>query len=101
MSIVIACLLGISAPSQCALLPVSTSAHARIDVEFQDADIHFVLRTLGELGRVNIVAESGIKGRVTARLRHTTWREALEQILASQHLEAEYDGNMIFVRPIR
>ena len=57
------------------------------------------LRTLGDIGRVNIVAEAGVQGKVTARIRHTTWREALEYILRSQGLEAEYDGNMVYVRP--
>jgi type IV pilus assembly protein PilQ len=101
MSVLLALLLGIGAPSPATTYPVSAAAQERIDVEFQDADIHFVLRTLADIGRVNIVAEAGVKGRVTARLRHTTWREALDRILVSQHLEAEYDGNMVFVRPRR
>lgn len=105
MSVLLALLLGVSSPPVVTVATVATdwgvsaAAEQRIDVEFQDADIHHVMRTLGDIGRVNIVAEAGVKGRVTARLRHTTWREALERILASQQLVAEYDGNMVYVRP--
>ena len=77
----------------------TASASARINIEFQDADIHHVLRTFADLGRVNIIAEKGVSGRVSATFRSTTWREALGTVLRSQGLEAEQDGNIIYVRP--
>lgn len=77
----------------------TSASSARINVEFQDVDIHQVMLTLAELGRVNIIVEKGVSGRVTATLRSTTWESALEQILRSQGLKAERDGNVIYVRP--
>jgi type IV pilus assembly protein PilQ len=71
----------------------------RINVEFQDADIHHVLRVFADLGNINIVVEDGVSGRVTATLRSTTWQRALTEILRSQGLEGERDGNIIYVRP--
>ena len=99
--------LVVLAAASLTLLPAMASgAHhdarafaARINVEFQDVDIHEVMRTFAELGRVNIIVQSGVSGRVTATLRSTTWQSALEQILRSQGLKAERDGNVIYVRP--
>ena len=53
--------------SSLALLPAISSgasheisaSSARINVEFQDVDIHQVMLTLAELGRVNIIVEKG------------------------------------------
>ena len=90
-----ALLPGVSSAASQAL---STSS-ASFNVEFQDVDIHQVMRTFAELGRVNIIVETGVSGRVTASLHSTTWESALEQILRSQGLEAVRDGNVIYVRP--
>jgi len=101
------CVLAVTALS--ALAPTQANATAssavveastaRINVEFQDADLRQVLRTFAELGRINIIVEQGVSGRVTATFRSTTWQEALAQVLRSQGLEAERDGNVIYVRP--
>ena len=71
----------------------------RLNIEFQDADLASVLRTLSDIGRVNIVIEQGVSGRVSANFRGVTWREALFEVLRSQGLKAEQDGNIIYVRP--
>jgi type II secretory pathway component HofQ len=81
-------------------LPAPAAA-ARIDVEFQDADIHAVFRVFSDVGRVNIVPEAGIAGRVTARLQSVRWDEALEMIVCSHGLEMRQDGNVIHVRKAR
>ena len=74
------------------------AAGRRIDIELQDVEIRQALRTFAEIGRVNIVPEKGVQGRVTARLRDMPWDEALEQIVCSLGYVLEWDGNVIYVR---
>jgi type IV pilus assembly protein PilQ len=70
----------------------------RIDLELQNAEIHSVLEYFADVGRVNIVTETGVSGRVTARLRSVEWDVALEQILIALHLHMTVEGNVVYVR---
>lgn len=66
----------------------------KIDLDFKDADIHNLLRTLADVGGVNIVIPDEIQARVTVRLRRVPWDQALEVILASKGLWYRREGNM-------
>lgn len=92
---------GLPMPAQAPLVTATSNAYRgqRIDLELQDADIHQVLRMFSEIGRVNIIAEPGVSGKVTARFTSTPWDEAFAHVLASLHLEAMRDGNVITVCP--
>jgi type IV pilus assembly protein PilQ len=75
-------------------------AGRRIDLDLKDADIHNVLRLIGDVSRRNIVVADEVKGRVTIRLRNVPWDQALGVILQSKRLGMVEQGNMIRVAPL-
>lgn len=66
----------------------------KMDLDFKDADIHNLLRTLANVGGVNIVIPDEIQARVTVRLRRVPWDQALEVILASKGLWYKREGDL-------
>ena len=73
------------------VLPASAAATApalppgpRVSLEFQEADIHSVLRVLSTASGVNIVAGDDVKGTVTVRLIDVPYADALTVIQASE-----------------
>ena len=70
-----------------------------IDLDFQNADIHQILRLLSDVGQVNIVTTDDVKGNVTIRMRETPWDQALDVILRSKGLGMAREGNLIRVAP--
>ena len=67
---------------------------ATIDLDFKDADIHDLLRTLATVGRVNIVVPDEIRATVTVQLKRVPWDQALEVILESKGLWYRKEGNL-------
>lgn len=65
-----------------------------IELDFKDADIHDLLRTLADVGRVNIVVPDEIRATVTVRMKRVPWDQALEVILASKGLWYRKEGNL-------
>ncbi|MDW8247264.1 MAG: type IV pilus secretin PilQ [Sandaracinaceae bacterium] len=72
----------------------------RIDLDFNNADIHNILRLLAEVGGVNIVTSDDVSGSVTIRMRNVPWDQALEVILQSKGLGMVRRGNLIRVAPL-
>lgn len=72
----------------------------RIDLDLKDADIHNVLRLIGDVSRRNIVVADDVSGSVTIRLRNVPWDQALAVILQSKKLGMIEQGNMIRVAPL-
>jgi type IV pilus assembly protein PilQ len=72
----------------------------RIDLDLKDADIHNVLRLIGDVSRRNIVVADDVRGSVTIRLRNVPWDQALGVILQSKKLGMVEQGNMIRVAPL-
>ncbi len=72
----------------------------RIDLDLKDADIHNVLRLIGDVSRRNIVVADDVSGTVTIRLRNVPWDQALAVILQSKKLGMVEQGNMIRVAPL-
>lgn len=70
-----------------------------VTLELQSVDIEKALALFGELGGFNIVMRKPLSGVVTARFRNVPWSEAFASLLRSQGLEAEFDGNLIYVAP--
>ena len=73
------------------------SASRLVTLELQSVELERALNLFGELGGYNIVLRRPIPGHVTARFRNTPWREAFASLLRSQHLVAEFEGNLIYV----
>lgn len=52
-----------------------------LSLDFQEADIRAVLRTLAVMGGINIVWGEDVKGTITVHLKNVTFQQALEIIL--------------------
>ena len=67
---------------------------AVVNLEFRDADIKELLRTIADTGHVNIVVPEEINARVTVRLLRVPWDQALEVVLATHGLWYRQAGNI-------
>ena len=70
-----------------------------VDFDYKDAPMADLLRTIAEVGKVNIVVPDGIDARVTVRLKKVPWDQALEVILASHGLWYRRDGDLFRIAP--
>ena len=68
-------------------LPITSDA-ARINVDFQGADIHNVLRFFASVSDINVVAADDVSGQVTVRMEAVPWDLALLTILKTHGLGA-------------
>ncbi|HEV8354590.1 MAG TPA: secretin N-terminal domain-containing protein [bacterium] len=75
-------------------------ATQRFTLEFRNAEIVDVFRTLSELANVNIVVGADVQGRVTMRLVDVTFEEALRLILEANRLGALRIGRSVVVMPL-
>jgi type IV pilus assembly protein PilQ len=71
----------------------------RISMDFVDADIRNVLRLIGDVSGLNLVAGDDVQGRVTVRLVDVPWDQALDVILKTRGLGLTREGNVIRVAP--
>ncbi|MDR2406294.1 MAG: type IV pilus secretin PilQ [Deltaproteobacteria bacterium] len=67
----------------------------RISLDFQNADIHNILRLIGEVSGKNVVVSDAVSGKVTLKLRNVPWDQALDIVLASKNLDFEEVGNVL------
>ena len=72
---------------------------ATVDFDFKDAPIHDLLRIIAETGHVSIVVPDTIDAKVTVKLTHIPWDEALDVILASHGLWYRREGNVYRIAP--
>ena len=72
----------------------------RISLDFQNADIHHVLRLIGEVGSKNVVISDRVKGMVTLRLKNVPWQQALDLVLLSQDLGVKLDGDVMRIETL-
>lgn len=71
-----------------------------ISVDFQEADLHAVLRLLAEVGKINIVVSEKAKGTITLKLSQVPWDQVLDIVLANFGLGMIKIGNVIRIAPI-
>jgi len=71
----------------------------KMTFDFQNADIHNVLRLIAEVSNLNIVAGDDVRGKITLRLRNVPWDQALDIILESKGLGKEQIGNVLRIAP--
>ena len=72
---------------------------APIDLDVKDADVHDVLRLLGEVGHVNVVVSDGVTGKVTLHLKRVPWDAVACAIAGVQHLTIDVRDDILLVRP--
>ncbi|MDR1045924.1 MAG: type IV pilus secretin PilQ [Candidatus Adiutrix sp.] len=68
-----------------------------ISLDFQNADIHNIIRIIGEVSGKNIVVSDQVTGKVTLKLRDVPWDQALDIVLASRNLGVEESGNVLTI----
>ena len=66
-----------------------------VTVDFQEADIHAVLRFLAEVGGINIIASEQVKGFITLKANQVPWDLLLDVVLANKGLAKITIGNVI------
>ena len=69
----------------------------RISLDFQNADLHNIIRIIGEISGKNIVVSDKVAGKVTLKLKDVPWDQALDIVLSSQNLGVEESGNVLTV----
>ncbi|MBN2483896.1 MAG: secretin and TonB N-terminal domain-containing protein [Candidatus Omnitrophica bacterium] len=69
----------------------------KIDLDYKDADIVNVLRSLAFMHNLNIVMGPGVKGDVTLSLQNVTLKEALEAVLATNGLVYSLRNDVVYV----
>lgn len=86
--------------AETAVLSSSSSANADlITLNFQNIEIHALLRIMAEFTGLNIVVSDSVMGAVTLRLKDVPWQRALEIILASRGLGMLQAGNILHIAP--
>jgi len=71
----------------------------KMSFDFQNADIHNVLRLIAEVSNLNIVAGDDVRGKITLRLKNVPWDQALDIILEAKGLGMEKIGNVLRIAP--
>ncbi len=71
-----------------------------VTLDFVDADLRQVLRTLAEQGGLNLVIDTGVQGVVNLTLTAVPWDQAFDIILRTNKLDYIVEGNVVRVAPI-
>lgn len=75
------------------------AAGTKIDLEFKNADLHDVLRTLADAEGLNIIIDAALTGRVTVHLRQITVDEAFAVLAEEFKFIVQKEGNICRVVP--
>jgi len=68
-----------------------------ISLDYKDADVNAVLRSLAWSYGLNLVASTDVKGKVTINLRNVTLNDALDAILIANGYIHTRRGNIIYI----
>lgn len=69
----------------------------RISLDFQNADVHNIIRIIGEVSGKNIVVSDAVTGKVTLKLSDVPWDQALDIVLSTRNLGVEEAGNVLTI----
>lgn len=69
----------------------------RVTLDYRDADLSNVLRSLSSSYHLNLVTSSDVKGKITVSLRDVSIDEALEAILTANGLVYSRAGNIVYI----
>jgi len=73
----------------------------KITLDFQNADIHNILRIIADVSGLNIVTSDEVKGTITIRLKDVPWDQALDVVLESKDLDKMSIGNVVRIAPAK
>ncbi len=68
---------------------------AKISLDFQDADIEHVLRLIAKVANLNLILDDKVQGKVSLKLDHVPWDQALDLILRQKGLAKVKRGNIL------
>ena len=66
-----------------------------VSMKFKDVDIRDVIICLCSIGRLNVVFDPDVSGKITLNLHDVPWDQALDVILKTNHLWKEIQGNVL------
>lgn len=69
------------------------------NMNFKNADIVDVLRTIAEVANVNLITDGQIDGQITVNLKNITFEKALSLITQSKGIDYKWDQNTVVVAP--
>ena len=78
-------------------VPQYTGEHITLD--FQNADIHNIIRIIADVSGLNIITSDEVKGNITIRLKDVPWDQALDVVLESKDLGKLTMGNVVRIAP--
>jgi type IV pilus assembly protein PilQ len=86
---------GLTIADPFSLMGTKTYTGKLISLDFQNADIHNILRLIGEVSGKNVVVSDQVSGKVTLKLSKVPWDQALDTVLASKNLGVIENGNIL------
>ncbi len=87
-------------PAPAPAAPAPVKQPDLISLDLQNADIQAVLRLIGEASGMNIVASEKVTGKVTVKLNHVPWKDALQAVVDVVGCKFVESGSVIRVMPI-
>lgn len=84
------------------LTPVSSglAAGTTFDLDFKNADIQDVFRSLASQERVSIYVDNDVSGKVTISLNNVTFIEALTILTKNNNLTFTKSDNVYYIKPL-
>lgn len=83
-------------------LPIIKPQHNNpnnITLDFQNADVKYVLRAICQFAGYNLVMSDTVQGSVTIKLEDIKWDQALQLILQIKNLGLRKNGNILRIAP--
>ncbi|MFH0935369.1 MAG: secretin N-terminal domain-containing protein, partial [Candidatus Omnitrophota bacterium] len=71
----------------------------KISLDYKDADISTIIRSLSYTYGLNLVTSSEVKGKITVSLKDVTLAEALDVILMANGYNYTHKGSIIYITP--
>ena len=71
----------------------------RMSLNVQDVEVRSVLQLIADFAGLNLVAGQAIEGRMTLRIVHVPWDEALDLVLSINGLGKRRTGSVLLVAP--
>lgn len=67
----------------------------KISINFENADIRYVLKLLADIKKVNFVFDDSVQGTITLKMAQVPWDQVLDILLQSKQLDKQELGNSI------
>lgn len=90
-------LAGPSAADRDLCAPGTRFRGAPIDLDLQAADLRDVFRLLADVGRVNLVIDEQVSGRVTLRLKRVPWDQVACTVAAVHRLRITVQDSILMI----